>query len=93
MENWYAFTAYNTQTQYGYGTEQEASIYADHLNSKRNINHYSYEAVPAGERWNHLDSGKDTDGFALDLAIDTARENAEWRAKEFERTGNPSFQD
>jgi hypothetical protein len=40
MEATYAFTAYNTETQYGYGTESEAAKYLAFLNQNREINLY-----------------------------------------------------
>ena len=47
-ENWYAFRAYNSMTHYGYGTTDEAERYTDHLNARRDINHYAPSAVPEG---------------------------------------------
>jgi hypothetical protein len=43
MEDTYAFTAYNTETQYGYGTENEAQQYLNFLNQDREINLYEME--------------------------------------------------
>ena len=43
MEATYAFTAYNTETQYGYGTENEAQQYLNFLNQDREINLYEME--------------------------------------------------
>lgn len=40
METTFEFTAYNTETQYGYGTEAEATLYLDWLNKGREINLY-----------------------------------------------------
>jgi hypothetical protein len=45
MEATYAFTAYNTETQYGYGTENEAQQYLDFLNQDREINLYEMEVA------------------------------------------------
>jgi hypothetical protein len=36
----FEFTAYNTETLYGYGTETEANLYLDWLNENREINEY-----------------------------------------------------
>ena len=45
METTYAFTAYNTETQYGYGTEDEALKYCKFLNRDRENNCYQvYES-------------------------------------------------
>jgi hypothetical protein len=44
METTYEFTAYNSEKLYGYGTEDEAQLYLDHLNKDRDINLYEYEA-------------------------------------------------
>ncbi len=43
MEATYAFTANNRETQYGYGTEDEARQYLDFLNKDREINLYEME--------------------------------------------------
>jgi hypothetical protein len=43
MESTYTFTAYNTETQYGYGTENEAQQYLSFLNRDREINLYEME--------------------------------------------------
>lgn len=40
METTFEFTAYNTETLYGYGTEAEATLYVDWLNKDREINLY-----------------------------------------------------
>lgn len=40
MEFVYKFTAYNTETIYGFGTEEEAITYQDWLNRDRQINLY-----------------------------------------------------
>lgn len=40
METTYEFTAYNTEKIYGYGTENEASLYLDWLNRDKEINLY-----------------------------------------------------
>jgi hypothetical protein len=43
MEATYSFTAYNSEAQYGYGTEAEAYQYLDFLNRDREINLYEME--------------------------------------------------
>lgn len=40
METTYEFTAYNTKTVYGYGSEDEAGLYLGWLNRDREINLY-----------------------------------------------------
>jgi hypothetical protein len=40
MEATYEFSAYNTETIYGYGTESEAATYLEWLNSGRERNQY-----------------------------------------------------
>lgn len=40
METTYEFTAYNNERIYGYGTENEASLYLGWLNRDREINLY-----------------------------------------------------
>jgi len=77
MERWYAFTAYNSQAHYGFGTEQEADKYQDILNRNREVNQYHYRAM-SQEEAARLDSGDDTDGFRLDLALDTQAEQDEF---------------
>lgn len=44
-EAWFKFSAHNTQAQYGYGTEDNASQYQDKLNWSRAINHFSFERL------------------------------------------------
>lgn len=73
MEKWFKFTAYNSQAVYGIGTEAEADKYCDILNSKREINVYSWRELD-GEAAKRLDSGDDTDGFRLDVALDACAE-------------------
>ena len=42
MEKWFAFRAYNSQEQYGFGTDDEANRYADVvLNKGKEINLYA----------------------------------------------------
>jgi hypothetical protein len=43
MEHWFAFRAYNAQTLYGFGTEQEADKYQRRLNGGRSVNFYGYQ--------------------------------------------------
>ena len=75
MEKWFEFTALNSVTQYGYGFEEEAARYCGHLQRKAE---YRYREMDQEESAG-LDSGDDTDGFRLDLALDTEAENAAFR--------------
>lgn len=45
MEKWHAFTAYNSQAQYGFGTEAQAKKHCDYLNRNRDINVYGCKAL------------------------------------------------
>ena len=64
MEAWYKFTAYNSQAQYGYGTEAQAERYVDLLNKDRDINVYAYKQITDAEEIANLDKGDA--GFSLD---------------------------
>ena len=65
MTTWYKFAAYNTETQYGYGTEKQAERYADHLNKGREINVYGFEPVTDVEQIAEIEKGYGY-GFNLD---------------------------
>ena len=43
METTYKFSAYNTESIYGYGTEDEATRYLEFLNYRRSFNLYEKE--------------------------------------------------
>lgn len=43
METTYKFSAYNTESVYGYGTESEATKYLNWLNKGREINFFEME--------------------------------------------------
>ena len=85
-EKWFMITAYNSPAYYGFGTDQEAEAFCEILNADREVNVYSGEILSA-EAAADLDSGKDADGFRLDLEIDARREEAEWRLSENTRHG------
>ena len=72
-ENWYEFTAFNSQSHYGFGTQAEAHKYCDLINRNREVNVYHARLMSVDET-QALDSGDDTDGFSLDLAIDTEQD-------------------
>ena len=40
MEQWFAFRALNSQTLYGFGTDQQADKFTDHLNQRRKTDVY-----------------------------------------------------
>ncbi|MEQ1614464.1 MAG: hypothetical protein ABL904_17085 [Hyphomicrobiaceae bacterium] len=52
-DRWWKFSAYNSQAQYGWGDEAEASAYADFMNQDREINHYTYSEAEG----DHEDDG------------------------------------
>ena len=45
----FKFTAYNTEAQYGYGTEKQAIEYVELLNKDREVNLYEYELIEISE--------------------------------------------
>jgi hypothetical protein len=48
MEQWFAFRALNSQTLYGFGTDQQADKFTDHLNQRRKTD--VYRADSSGRR-------------------------------------------
>ena len=72
MGNWHKFTAYNSQAQYGYGTEKEAEKYADFLNRNREINVYGFAVVNEAEQLANLES--DDAGFNLNDCLAAIRD-------------------
>ncbi len=55
METTWEFSAYNTESEYGFGTEREARIYLDFLNKDREINWYEMsEAALSDEQAEQL---------------------------------------
>jgi hypothetical protein len=55
-ETWFAFTAPNRQSLYGYGTAQEAGSYCLQLNIRQDENFYCYHSIEA-------------EGFSLAIAL------------------------
>lgn len=53
----YKFTAYNTQAMYGWGDDQEADAYCEHLNRNREINVYSWTEITDEDEINRHDKG------------------------------------
>lgn len=53
----YKFSAYNSQAIYGWGSEVEADIYADHLNRNREINVFGFAEVTDVALLAELESG------------------------------------
>jgi hypothetical protein len=71
LTGWFAFKAYNAQTQYGYGTEQEASLYEDELNKGRTY----YHAYPmTRDQVADLKLADNDLGFSLSIALADAEE-------------------
>lgn len=66
--SWFAFRAYNTQTEYGFGSENEAERYCDHLNAARENNVYAAHELSADEAA-EFDLDNRDDGFNLDDAL------------------------
>ncbi len=73
-EKWFAFTAYNSQALYGFGTQAEADRYCDIINASRDINVYGAEEVEDADRVAALDSGDDQSGFTILDEIQAAEE-------------------
>lgn len=79
-ERWWIFSAYNSQPYYGFGSDAEAAAYADILNRGRQVNVYAGD-IADDETALRLETGEDSDGFRLDLALDTQREIDEWQQR------------
>lgn len=83
VDQWWSFRAYNSETLYGWGDEEEANRYADHLNRTREINVYSPDASMAAGNMSHdeniasLESGERTDGINLADELAAIAEEAE----------------
>lgn len=75
MENWYKFTAYNSEARYGFGTEAEASAYAEYLNRDREINCYAPHVVAGAELIHALENDRD-DGVNIDDELREIAANA-----------------
>ena len=58
MLNLYKFTAYNSQTLYGWGSDAEADAYCDHLNRNREINVYSWAVITDADEIALRDDGE-----------------------------------
>ncbi len=65
---WFAFRAYNSQTIYGFGSDDEASQYADHLNANREVNLYAPYSLSEAEA-TELKLEDNTEAFNLDDAL------------------------
>ena len=66
---WWAFSAVNEQARYGFGSESDADLYADHLNLDRSFNVYAVEFVGEEDEDLAVYTGSDLDlddGFDLD---------------------------
>lgn len=78
---WWVFRAWNQQSHYGYGTWSAANAYCDILNRGRDVGHY-YAEMADTETAARLDSGANSDGFDLDLALDAQAEADMWRRED-----------
>jgi len=77
-EAWHEFDAWNQTSHYGFGTSDQAKAYCDYLNRGRDVGLYSANKM-AYEDALALERGDDTDGFRLDLALDTIADNDAFR--------------
>ena len=101
---WWAARAYNSETQYGFGTEAEAHKWCDLLNRLREYNQYSPEIVDDETLIGCLDSdpaaGEDLDALIYEDRTDQQRGRVaamegrmmaeETRCREWEPTGDGS---
>ena len=71
MENWFAFKAYNAQTLYGFGTEDEAHCYADELNCSGN---YYWPYPMTRDQIAELNLETSDLGFSLSIALSDMEE-------------------
>ena len=80
-EAWWTFRAYNTAPQYGFGTEDEALRYVDHLNKDRDVNCWGVRVCAQAEVDDaHLEDGHgNTEPFNIDDALRAIAEDAEPR--------------
>ena len=65
QELWWEMVAYNTESLYGYGTEDEAREWAKHLNRGKEINLFSPEPLDDEKAIDDLNDGKRNDGVNL----------------------------
>lgn len=72
-ETWWKFTTYNSQAMYGWGSEDEASAYVDHLNDGKDVNLYSYAEVTDPELIAELDDGNEGFNLSDELASRSRR--------------------
>jgi hypothetical protein len=49
MEQWFAFRALNSQTLYGFGTDQQVDKFIDHLNQHRKTDLYGAHPLTTDE--------------------------------------------
>ncbi len=76
-QKWFGFYAHNSQAAYGYGTQIEADAYCDYLNRNRDVNHYYPEVITDAATLDGLNSGRDTDGFDIELELLHLKEETE----------------
>jgi hypothetical protein len=65
MEQWFAFRAFNSKTLYGFGTDEQADKFADHLNQRREANRYRAYPLTTDEAIELRVDARD-DAFNLD---------------------------
>ena len=65
MEQWFAFRAFNSQTLYGFGTDEQADKFADHINQSRKANVYGAYPLTIDEAIEFRVDARD-DAFNLD---------------------------
>ncbi len=54
---WFKFSAYNSESQYGFGNMAQAETYCQILNSEREINCFSIEEIFDSKLIEELDGG------------------------------------
>jgi len=76
--NWFKFSAYNTESQFGYGTQEEAIEYLEYLNEDREINQFQYETIRDQDSINNLNNSPI--GFLLQDQLECVEEGRQaWR--------------
>lgn len=76
MERWYAFIAFNSETQFGWGDEEQADRITDYLNIGRDpFNLYFPAILTDAEQLERLDSRQDDSGFDMSDYLICAEED------------------
>lgn len=79
MNRLFKFSAFNSQTLYGWGRESEASSYCDYINRDRKINVYSFSEISCGPEISRIDSNGE--GVNLFEALEEITRVAQERGK------------